>query len=94
MRWEYYQPATPRFAGGFSNYDANSNTLRVAGYGDVPMNLGFKSNYKNFAPRIGIAYRMTDKDVFRTGYGISYVPFADNTYAYNFPVSRTTPSTR
>jgi hypothetical protein len=88
LRWEYYQPATTRLPGGFSNYDATTNTLRVAGYGDVPMNLGFKSNYKNFAPRIGIAYRMTDRDVFRAGYGISYVPFADNTYAYNFPVKQ------
>jgi hypothetical protein len=31
---------------------------------------------------------MTEKDVIRAGYGISYIPFADNTYAYNFPVKQ------
>ncbi len=88
LRWEFYKPATPRFPGGFSNYDADKNILEVAGVGSVPMDLGFKKNYRNFAPRLGIAYRLTEKDVFRMGYGISYIPFADNTYAYNFPVKQ------
>lgn len=88
IRWEFYQPATPRFKGGFSNYNADLNQLEVAGYGNVPMNLGMKANYKNFAPRLGIAYRLTEKDVVRMGFGISFLPFADNTYAYNFPVKQ------
>ncbi|MDZ4798583.1 MAG: carboxypeptidase regulatory-like domain-containing protein [Bryobacteraceae bacterium] len=88
LRWEFYQPATPRFAGGFSNYDAEKNQLLLAGIGDVPLDLGMQKNWKNFAPRFGIAYRMTERDVFRAGYGISYVPFADNTYAYNFPIKQ------
>ncbi len=88
LRWEYYQPATPRLKGGFSNYDADLNQLFVAGYGDVPMNLGMQPHRTNFAPRLGLAYRMTDKDVFRIGAGISYIPFADNTYAYNFPIKQ------
>ncbi len=88
IRWEFYQPATPRFKGGFSNYNADLNQLEVAGYGNVPMNLGMKANYKNFAPRLGIAYRLTEKDVIRMGFGISFLPFADNTYAYNFPVKQ------
>lgn len=88
LRWEYYRPATPRLPGGFSNYDADLNQLFVAGYGNVPMNLGMRSYYKNFAPRMGVAYRLTEKDVFRAGYGISFLPFADNTYAYNFPVKQ------
>jgi hypothetical protein len=88
LRWEFYQPATPRFAGGFSNYDADLNQLFVAGYGDVPMNFGMQANYRNFAPRLGAAYRLTDKTVLRAGFGLSYIPFADNTYAYNFPVKQ------
>lgn len=88
IRWEFYQPATPRFKGGFSNYNADLNQLEVAGYGSVPMDLGMKANYKNFAPRLGIAYRLTEKDVIRMGFGISFLPFADNTYAYNFPVKQ------
>lgn len=88
LRWEFYQPATPRFAGGFSNYDPENNRLVIAGIGGNPMDLGLRRNYRNFAPRLGVAYRVTDKDVFRAGYGISYVPFPDNTYAYNFPVKQ------
>ncbi|HET8546730.1 MAG TPA: TonB-dependent receptor [Bryobacteraceae bacterium] len=86
LRWEFYRPATPRFAGGFSNYDWENNTLILAGIGNNPMDLGMRRNYKNFAPRVGIAYRLTDKTVLRTGFGVSYIPYADNRYAYNFPI--------
>src|SRR2546430_14510940 len=32
IRWEFYPPGTPRFAGGFSNYDPSTNSLIVAGF--------------------------------------------------------------
>jgi hypothetical protein len=86
VRWELYPPATPRLKGGFSNYDPTSNTLEIAGVGNVPMNLGIKNHYNYFAPRLGIAYRMNEATVIRTGFGISYTPFPDNNYAYNYPV--------
>lgn len=86
LRWEFYPPATPAFPGGFSNYDPSANTLVLAGVGGNPMNLGMKTHYRYFAPRAGIAYRLTDSTVIRTGFGISYTPFPDNTYAYNYPV--------
>jgi hypothetical protein len=88
LRWEYYQPATPRFAGGFSNYDPVANRLLLAGLGSIPMDLGFRKNLRNFAPRGGISYRLNEKTVLRAGFGISFVPFPDNTYAYNFPVKQ------
>src|SRR5262249_22473862 len=31
-------------------------------------------------------YRLNQKTVVRAGYGISYMPYPDNSYAYNFPV--------
>jgi hypothetical protein len=86
LRWELYEPGTPRFPGGFSNYNPYTNQLIIAGIGGNPMNLGMATHYRYFAPRLGLAYRMTDKTVLRTGFGISYTPFQDNTYAYNFPV--------
>jgi len=88
LRWEFYPPATPQFKGGFSNYDPTTNNLVVAGVGGNPSDLGLDKHYKDFAPRIGIAYRLTEKTVFRGGFGISYSPFPDNTYAYNFPVKQ------
>lgn len=88
MRWELYPPATPHFPGGFSNYDPTNNTLVVAGVGGNPLNLGMQYRYHDFAPRFGLAYRISDKNVVRGGFGISYEPFEDNTYAYNFPVKQ------
>ena len=85
LRWELYPPATPPFPGLFSNYDPNNNTLVVAGVGGNPSNLGMVTRYKYFAPRVGLAYRLDDKTVVRSGFGMSYTPFPDNTYAYNYP---------
>ena len=51
-----------------------------------PMNLGLQPRYKYFAPRLGVAYRLSGKTVVRSGFGISYTPFPDNTWMYNFPV--------
>jgi hypothetical protein len=86
VRWEYYPPFTPQFPGGFSNYDPQNNSLVIAGIGGNPENLGRKTYYHYFAPRFGTAYRLTDKTVLRAGFGISYTPFPDNTYAFNYPV--------
>jgi hypothetical protein len=88
LRWEFYPPAKPQFKGGFSNYDGDNNRLIIAGVGGNPMDLGIQKRYKDFAPRIGVAYRASSKDVIRAGFGISYEPFADNTYAYNYPVKQ------
>ncbi|MFL6463524.1 MAG: carboxypeptidase regulatory-like domain-containing protein, partial [Bryobacteraceae bacterium] len=86
LRWEFYPPFRPQFSGGFSNYNPVNNTLEIAGIGNVPENLGIQTRYKYFAPRTGLAYRLTDSTVVRAGFGISYTPFPDNSYAYNYPV--------
>ena len=86
LRWEFYPPATPKSAGGFSNYDPTTNSLVIAGIGSNPSNLGLQTRYSYFAPRFGLAYRASEQTVIRGGFGISYTPFEDNTYAYNYPV--------
>ena len=88
LRWELYPPATPAVAGGFSNYNPTNDTLVMAGYPGTnnPSNLGMASQYKYFAPRVGLAYRVHPDTVIRAGFGISYTPFSDNTYAYNYPI--------
>lgn len=86
LRWEFYKPPTPAFPGGFSNYDPSNNTLVIAGIGGNPMNMDVQARYRYFAPRVGVAYRLTPKTVIRVGSGISYTPFPDNTWGYNFPV--------
>ena len=79
LRWELYSPFTPRFPGGFSNYNPENNTLELAGIGSIPMNLGMETRYKNYAPRLGLSYRLSEKTVIRSGFGITYTPFPDNT---------------
>ena len=90
LRWELYPPATPRKAGGFVNYNPTNNGLVIAGLDGNPSNLGMQTDYKNFAPRIGLSYRATETTVIRAGFGVSYVPFVDNTYAYNYPIKTST----
>ena len=39
-------------------------------------------NHKDWAPRLGIAYRITEKTVFRAGGGIYYNPNQTNSYTF------------
>jgi len=86
VRWDFYPPATPRHSGGFSNYDPTTNSLVLAGLGGNPSNLGMQTRYRYFAPRTGLSYRVSNNTVVRGGFGISYTPFPDNTYAYDYPI--------
>ncbi len=90
LRYELYPPATPRKAGGFVNYNPSNNQLVVAGQNGNPSNLGMQTDYRNFAPRLGAAYRVSENTVVRAGFGVSYVPFVDNSYAYNYPIKTST----
>jgi len=85
LRWEYWPPATPARPGGFSNYDPTTNTLTIAGVGNNPSNMGRKTFYKDFAPRFGLAYRLNAKTVLRGGYGLTYIPYSNDKFAYNLP---------
>jgi hypothetical protein len=89
LRHEYYTPLVGlENPGGLSNFDPETNTLRVAGYGGIPEDLGVKSTWNNVDPRIGVSYRLSDKAVARAGFGSSTMPFPDNSYAFNFPVKQ------
>ena len=72
LRHEYYTPVVGFHGqGGMVNYDPETNTLLVAGYGDIPENLGVESYWINFNPRTGISWRINDTNVVRAGYGVS-----------------------
>src|ERR1700730_12026031 len=86
LRWEFYPPFTPRAPGRFSNFDPTTKSLIIAGVGGNPLDVGRTTNYHDFAPRIGVAYRLTEKTVVRGGFALSYFPYPDNDYAFNFPV--------
>jgi hypothetical protein len=72
VRWDYYSPITPRKTGGLANFDPTSGDLLLAGLGDVSRTANIYTSKTNFAPRIGFAYRLTQKTVIRAGLGRSY----------------------
>ncbi len=90
LRWELYTPIKPRYAGGASNYDPNTNSLLIAGYGENDLANNVKTDWNNFAPRIGFSYRMGGKSVVRGGYGVSFYTgrfgFTGGTLSTQFPV--------
>lgn len=72
IRWDYIGPVTPKKPGGDVNYDFNTGELILAGMGDVSMSANVVARYNNFAPRLGLAYKVTEKTVIRAGLGRSY----------------------
>ena len=46
--------------------------LRVGGVGGIDRNFNVERNWKNFGPRLGVAYQLTPSTVVRMGYGRSY----------------------
>ncbi len=72
LRLERERGSRPRFPGSYSNYNPTNNTLELAGIGNIPINIANSNN--NWGPRVGIAYRMRDDTVIRTGFGVSYFP--------------------
>jgi hypothetical protein len=74
VRYEFY-PLMSRCCGkGIERYDPATNNVYLGGRGNVPNDVGVTVSHKLFAPRAGIAYRLGDKTVIRTGYGLNYDP--------------------
>jgi len=74
LRYENYLPQTAAFPGGAGSFDPVTGDVLVAGVGSVPANMGVKSYNLGFAPRLGIAYQLTERTVVRAGYGRSFTP--------------------
>jgi hypothetical protein len=76
VRYEYY-PAPTRDHTGVYRLDPSlpqSGNVVIGGVGGNPKNAGFDMGYGSFVPRLGIAYRVNEKTVIRTGAGITSDP--------------------
>jgi Carboxypeptidase regulatory-like domain/TonB dependent receptor len=73
-RWEYF-PIPTREDRGLERYDLNTNKMLVCGVGSVPTDCGVKMPKNMFAPRMGLAWRVTEDFVVRAGYGITNDPY-------------------
>jgi hypothetical protein len=73
IRYEIYPFAT-RDNFGADVYNPNNGLVYLGGVGGVPHDAGVDAGKGVLGPRIGIAYRFSDKTVIRVGYGISVDP--------------------
>jgi hypothetical protein len=74
VRYELYPIMTRSNGKGIERYDPATNLVYLGGRGNVPEGAGVSASHKLFAPRVGIAWRMNEKTVLRTGYGINEDP--------------------
>jgi hypothetical protein len=73
LRYEYY-PLMSRQNRGIELLDYDTFNIRLGGLGGNPKNLGLKVSKTLFAPRLGAAYRLNERTVFRAGYGKTFDP--------------------
>ena len=67
-----YQPPPPNGATSAGFVQSSASKKPVAGVPGVSPTLIDQAPYRNFAPRLGLAYKLSDKIVLRGGYGIYY----------------------
>jgi hypothetical protein len=78
----YELPTVPYTKNGVATILSADQTKLVPPNPPVPGFGLINPNHKNFAPRIGAAYRITDKTVLRAGYGIYYNPNQNNSFTF------------
>lgn len=72
---------------GMERYDFATNEMIVCGVGGNPRDCGTKVGRLYLSPRIGLAYRLNDKTVIRTGFGINWDPWnLARPLRTNFPI--------
>ena len=78
----YELPTVPYTVNGYATILNPQQTALIPPNPPVP-GFGFiNPTHKDFAPRIGLAYRLTEKTVLRAGYGIYYNPNQTNTFTF------------
>ncbi len=95
VRWDYEQPRTERY-NRLGTFDFNApfpvdvpaypdlrGVIRLAGRDGQPRGQ-FDPTYSNFGPRLGMAYRLDNKTVLRTGYAIYFAPRFGTTSGQGF----------
>src|SRR5438876_610311 len=70
LRYEYYPLMTRDGAFQFDRYDFTTNNVLLGGIGGNPSHVGVTTSKKLFAPRVGLAYKIRDNTVVRTGFGL------------------------
>ena len=87
LRWDYESPITDRYDHFVCGFDSSTQSHLGSASGpaitggvtfcDSSHRLPYKRDLNNFGPRVGFAYQVSSKLVFRGGWGITYTPTAD-----------------
>jgi hypothetical protein len=72
LRWELVKPESVNAAGNGATLDLANGLMYVFGVGGVSSHGIQSTNYKDFAPRLGVAYQLDSKTVIRSGFGVGY----------------------
>lgn len=74
LRWELYPLMTRAGRGGIESFDEATGEVLLGGLGDIPRDVGLSTSKKLLGPRVGLAYRLNDSTVIRTGWGVTFNP--------------------
>lgn len=72
LRWEMVFPETVNARANGAQLNLETGKIGVFGVGRVSMHGYQEMNWKNFAPRLGVTYQLTNSTVVRAGYGWAY----------------------
>ncbi|MBL8222142.1 MAG: TonB-dependent receptor plug domain-containing protein, partial [Bryobacterales bacterium] len=96
IRWDYETPQTERFEQQNRGFDPNATSplqapgLNLKGglqFTSPSQRYPFEPDRNNFQPRIGVAYQIDAKTVFRGGFGMSYLPTFDTGFNNGFAIT-------
>lgn len=73
IRYEYYPFATRDHTGVF-RYDPTTGLVLIGGRGSTPNDTGVDVHWGMIVPRLGVNYRINDKTVVRSGFGMTVDP--------------------
>jgi hypothetical protein len=73
LRWDHF-PIGNRNGRGLERYDFATNLITLCGLGGTPRDCGYDVSFKEFSPRVGVAWRATNTFVVRAGFGINFDP--------------------
>ncbi len=72
VRWDKFTAVTAHFPGGLAKFDPNTGDIDLSNLGNNSKTDNIYSPDDDFSPRIGIAYRLSSKNVIRAGFGRSF----------------------
>jgi hypothetical protein len=84
LRWEYYPVYSHNWYGA-TRYDLATHNVLIGGEGGIPWDTGVDASKKGFAPRFGVAYRLNENTVIRSGFGITVDPDNFRNQRNDFP---------